>query len=279
MRPSFLKRFLFVAVLISLFTPTILFAQYTESNSRQGNFYIGAEGGIQFTNVQNFSPNYDYEARGRVGFTAGAFAAYYVSNSFKLKAGLSYDNRKFNYFTQGTFLIIDTSDVIKSYLYGYDVDYSVNYLTIPLGISFEKGSEKFSVMIQVNFYYSIYLNSSMDGTELYYFDPAQGVDLSGTILNQGYSTFILDGATTGIARTNTASSRREELQVWDFNSNDIGFNIFVGGAYHMTRKLDLFLNLGFSYSMGHLFEDPQIDTKWIQITRINAGISYKLGRD
>ncbi|MEJ2596600.1 MAG: hypothetical protein P8100_16075, partial [bacterium] len=142
-----------------------------------------------------------------------------------------------------------------------------------------KGSEKFSVTIQVNFYYSIYLNSSMKGTELYYFDPEQGIDLSGTMLNQGYNTFLLDGTTTGIARTNTDSARQEEFQVWNFNSNDIGFNILVGGAYHITRKLDIFLNLGFSYSMGNLFEDPQIESKWIQITKINAGISYKLGND
>lgn len=259
-----------------LCTPLLVQGQDDEQLSNKGTFNIGAEGGVQFSNVDNFSSR--YEAKSKTGFNVGAFVEYYVSSSFKLRSGFYYDSRGFNAFSQTTLYAVDSSDNIKSYLYLYDVDYKLNYLTIPLGIAFERGSEKLRLMIQVNFYYSLLLNANMEGTEAYYFDPEQGIDLSGTILNQGLNEFSLTGSTDGFARTNIGQDRISELNTDNFNTNDIGFNLLVGLMFNVTKKLGLFANFGFSYSMGRLYENPEMDSKWSQLTKVNLGISYHLGR-
>ncbi len=271
------SRLRFIVFFLILFIlPVVFYAQDFEPASKKGTFNIGAEGGIQFTNVSNFASL--YEAKSAIGYNIGAFGEYYISNSFKIKAGLSYDNRGFNAYSQNSLLITDSADMPKSYLYYYEVDYKLNYLTIPIGIAFEKGSEKFRLLIQVNFYYSLFLNATMNGVEAYYFDPAEGIDLSETILNQGLNEFSLSGSTEGFARTNVSRDRTSEMITENFNTSDIGFNLLVGVLYNVTPQVGLFVNFGFSYSMGRLFEDPQIDSKWTQITKVNFGVTYSLGR-
>lgn len=266
-------RILFLALFC---IPVVFYAQGFDPASKKGTFNIGAEGGIQFTNLRNFSSQYD--TKSGIGFNIGAFGEYYISNSFKVRSGLYYDNRAFNMYSQSTLFVADSADMVKSYLYYYDVDYKLNYLTIPIGIAFEKGGEKFRILIQVNFYYSLFLNATMNGQEVYYFDPAQGIDLSETILNQGLNEFSLSGTTEGFARTNILRDRSSELLTNNFNTSDFGFNLLIGVLYNVTPMVGLFANFGFSYSMGHLFEDPQIDSKWSQITKVNLGIAYSLGR-
>ena len=254
-------------------------AQMSSTPEQRSAFSIGATGGIQFTNVQNLQFPLNYEAHGGIGFTAGLAAAYSLSPSLKIIANLLYDSRAFNLFHQGPEYTSDSSGTIKSFLYAYDTDYRLNYLTIPVGILFEKGSRKFRVRLQANFFYSLYIGSALKGTEMYYFDPAQGIDLTGTILNQGYNRFELDGTTEGISRKNILSGYAEDLETWNFNSYDAGFNIMLGAAYGISESIDIFLDLGFSYSIAPLLEDPSYDTEWSQITRISAGVSYTLGKD
>ena len=50
----------------------------------------------------------------------------------------------------------------------------------------------------------------------------------------------------------------------------------IGGLYQPTPVIGISLSVGFSYSLGQAFENPQIDSKWSQITKINLGVVYTL---
>ena len=274
MNKSFFQLTLFLAIFTYLFfVPNSIYCQGFEPVSKKGKFNIGAEGGVQFTNIKSY--NGFYQPRSKVGFSAGLFGEYYISNVFKVKIGAYYDNRAFELYGERTFA--DTSNTQYSHSYHlYQVDYKLNYLTIPIGIGYERGSDKFKLILQLNFYYSIFLNSNMKGNELYYIDPADGFDLSEFILNQGLNEFQISGSTEGIAATDISKDRKDPYKVERFNSSDFGLSFLLGGQYQMTPKTGLLLSLGFSYSMSNLFENPEIESKWRQITKINLGFVFTL---
>ncbi len=121
--------------------------------SKKGLFNLGVEGGMQFTNIRDFSSL--YQASSGIGYSIGGYAEYNISNDFKVRGGLYFDNRVFQ--LNGNFPFIDsTGKVLQSY-YLYQADYKMNYLTIPLYIIYQRGSDKLKVTVQGGIYYSIYL--------------------------------------------------------------------------------------------------------------------------
>lgn len=264
--------FPFLITLFFFYTQTA-FSQGFEPTTKKGLFNIGIEGGVQFTSINSYSSF--YVPSSKVGFTSGLFSEYYVSNDFKLKLAFLYDDRPFE--LTGNLLFADTSgqNISNSY-YLYQSDYKVNYLTIPIGIGFERGSQKFKLILNLNFYYSILLNARMQGGELYYFDPKDGFDLTETTLQQGLNEYQLSGKTTGVSFTDVSAGSAEQYNTENFNSSDFGFSLFIGGIYQATPELGISLSFGFSYSLGKVFENPEIDSKWSQMTKINLGVVYTL---
>lgn len=249
------------------------FSQGFEPISKKGLFNIGAEGGVQFTSIHNYSSFYTPSSK--VGFTGGLFAEYFVTNDFKLKVSVLYDDRPFE--LSGNLAFSDTSgQQISGSYYIYQTDYKVNYLTIPFGIGYERGSEKFKLVLNLNFYYSILFNASMQGVEIYYFDPSDGFDLSETTLHQGENDFRLSGSTSGIAFTNVSKEATEPYTIEKFNTSDFGMNLMIGGLYQATTEIGISLTFGFAYSFNQVLENPEIDSKWSQITKINLGVVYTL---
>ena len=269
-----IKRLLFLSFsFLFLIHSHFSFSQEEITTTRKGSFNIGAEGGVQFTNIKDV--NSFYNPSSNTGFTAGLFGEYYVSNDFKVKLGAIYDSRGFD--MDATVIFPDTAlQTLSNSYYLYQVNYKVNYLTLPIGIGYERGGEKFKLLLQVYFYYSLFLNSTMNGGELYYFDPIDGFDLSGSTLNQGLNEFSYSGNTEGVSFKNTLETDTEPYDVENFNSSDLGFGLMIGGMYRITPSLGISASFGFNWSIGKLFENPELDAKWQQITRINIGILYTL---
>ena len=235
---------------------------------------IGIDGGVQFTNLSGFL--FPYSPRSKTGFYTGIFGEYNISKSVKLRIELQYDRRNFELF--GYTYFADSSGGQGNSYYLYQADYSVNYLTIPLNITYFRGSYKFKIYIRAGVYYSIFLNATHQGVERYYFDPEDHLDLSGTIFKPGVNQYLLDGRTDGVEMVDIydtdASPGNESFDDYKFNTSDYGFNLFIGVIYQPIPSFGITLAPGFSYSIGKSFEDPTFNFKWQQITKINLGFIY-----
>lgn len=269
---TFYYKLLIGIIMFLFFTPVSLFAQEIE---KKGHFAIGAEGGVQITNIKGFS---GYSATSKVGYSAGVFGDYYLNNDFKIRLGAYFDNRKFELERYQPGLANEIGDSVyityRSW-YLYQVDYGLNYLTIPIGIIYSKGNEKFKLMIQLNFYYSIFLNGTMKGSDNYYIDPNDAE----YFIDVGYyedRNFQAGANITDYSgSTNAASFDQDRIQ-YLFNTFDFGTNFLIGGVYNVTQKIGISASIGFTLSFGDLFQESDIDTKWTQATKFNLGFVYLL---
>ncbi|NOX85443.1 MAG: PorT family protein [Chlorobi bacterium] len=255
-----------ILIFIALFSLVVPSAGNAQALSKKGLFNLGVEGGIQFTNIRDFSGL--YQAYSGIGYSIGGFAEYYISGSFKVRGGVYFDNRVFQ--LSGNFPFIDsTGKVLQSY-YLYQVDYGLNYLTIPLNIIYQRGSDKFKVTIQGGVYYSIYLFTKVNGGEDVYIAPEDFHLVSDSTLRPGHNETLYSGTTDGVV------SRFYSSEDYLFRSTDFGLNVQIGFLYNLTPQIGLTAGFGFSFGFNNLFENPEIDSKWTQITKINIGFLYTL---
>jgi hypothetical protein len=243
--------FLFLFLLPGFFTST--FAQIYQ----KGDINIGFEGGVQFTTISD-SYTINIPTAG-VGFSLGPYAEYHVSNAFKLRFGLTYDNRKFG-LNEPPYAIYDTAGVqLDSSYFQFNRDYSVNYLTIPLSVIYVKGSEKFKAYVQLSFYYSLYLNAHHKGKNDLFIHPLDYQNISDTSFSVGHNIKEFDETV-------------DEL----FNSSDFGINFYLGLIFKLAPNLGLTVTPGFTIGMGNVYENPARRSKWTRIFKINTGIVYTL---
>lgn len=263
--------FLFLAGALSLTE-----AQENEEDYK-GKFNIGTEGGIQFTNLDSFARNYSTQSK--TGFYIGFFGEYNISQTVRIKLGLQYDRRGFE-LDSYTPIAPDTGAYSGNSYHYYQVEYNLAYITMPLHIKYMRGSKKFKLSLEGGIYYSIYLNANHNGVEQYYFDPEEYFDLTGTIFEQGYNDYILDGPTDGVRVVNYESTDGDpgEIPYYEvkFNSYDFGFDFLIGLIYQPTPSVGITISPGFTYSVTKAFENPTYESKWAQITKINIGFIYTL---
>ena len=247
----------------------------TQELEKKGYFSIGAEGGVQLTNIKGFS---GYRAVSKVGYNVGVFGEYYISNDFKVRLGAYYDNRKFGLELSQPYLVNKIDDTIyasyKSY-YFYQVDYSLNYLTLPLGINYTKGNEKFKILIQLNVYYSILIGSNRKGIDDYFIHPddAQYFIDVGSFEDRNFIPG--DNITEYNGSTDGASFDQDRIH-YLFDTYDFGMNFIIGGVYNVTPRLGISASVGFTLGFANLFQEQRLETKWSQVTKFNLGIVYLL---
>ena len=234
--------------------------------SKKGLFNLGVEGGVQFTDIRDFSSI--YQAGSGIGYNVGGFAEYYIMGDLKVRGGLYLDNRVFK--LNGSFPFVDSTGRILQSFYLYQADYKINYLTIPLSIIYQKGSEKFKVFVEGGVYYSVYLDTKIKGGEDIYVAKEDYYLVKDSTLVPGHNETLYNGKTEGVV------SSFYSPETYRFNTSDIGLSIQIGLLWNITRQIGM--NVGFKFSFGfmNLFENPEIDSKWSKINRINLGFIYTL---
>jgi hypothetical protein len=250
-----------ILIVITFFSITNLKSQ-TEQNKSKISF--GIEGGVQFTNIYD-RETYSTLPKTKTGFTSGIFGNYDLSENVKLRLGLYYDKRGFkieDYLTPISELQEDDSVYVSYASYYYEkLDYSLNYLTIPISLLYSKGNEKFEFFIEGGVYYSILLNASRNGnTELYIY-PDHAANFENPLLQIPGSSI-------------TNFNNEDVLQY--FTGNDWGILLSFGGVYHLNKNIDFQFSPETCFSFENLYANPVRSSKWNRIYRINAGIIYKL---
>ena len=121
--------------LVSFILMLSIVAASAQFETRKGLFNIGVDGGVQFTDIQ--SSGTIFQPSSKMGYAIGVFGDYYISNDFRLRLALNFDNRAFQ--INSNVPLLDTAGNIGNSYYLYQVDYKLNYLTIPIGIIYTRG--------------------------------------------------------------------------------------------------------------------------------------------
>lgn len=252
--------FKFSFLLLFLFLFISLTAVSQEENLK-GQFNVGVQGGPQFTNISDYSSN--YQMISKTGYTIGAFGEYYITNDFKLRLGAYFDNRKYEKYANYSAVSGYDSDSMvytgyKSY-YLLQIDYSLNYLTLPLNVIYQKGNEKVKVFVQFGIYYSLLLNATQVGSSDLYIDPEDAEHFIDPKLTAGHH---LESYTGDVS--------------YDYNSSDFGINFYIGGLFKISKNLSATFSPGLTYGFSNVFINPEIDSNWGSIIKLDAGIIYKI---
>jgi len=251
----------FHIILICLVILSVPLSNAVSQEMHKGKFNLGFEGGVQFNNVEDrttLNP-----ASSKAGYAFGPYIEYFMSDIFSVKLGLHIDNRGFKIDDLYVGLISYSEIIPDSVIYSNNTffhktrDYNINYLTIPLSIRYVKGSEKFKIYVEAGVFYSLLLNATQEGQNHIYTDPQYAPHFKEPFNVPGHQFEDFNGDTTSL-----------------FNTYDFGINLFLGGIVQFNPQWALTIAPGFSYSFANLYYQPEIDAKWTQIFRINAGVLY-----
>lgn len=246
----------------------ILFFSISDAMSQEknkGKFNLGFEGGVQFSNAEDqrtLNP-----VSSKTGYSSGPYIEYFISDMISVKLGLNYDSRGFK--IDDVFVgFVDTSQIItdsivilycpNSYFH-ITRNYSVNYLTIPLNFRYVKSSGKFKIFIEAGVYYSLLLNANRIGQDDLYMEPECAPHFEEPFNVPGHQYEDYDGDATSL-----------------FNTYDFGMSLYLGGIVQFSPQWGITISPGFMFSFANLYSNPEIDAKWTQIFKINAGVVYTL---
>lgn len=253
------QKFHFILICLVIFSVPLSNAISQEIN--KGKFNLGFEGGVQFNNVEDRTTLNPTSSK--AGYSFGPYIEYFISDIFTVKLGLFYDNRGFK--IDDLYVgLADSSQIIpdsivysrNSYLH-ITRNYSINYLTIPLSFKYVKGTEKFKIYVEAGMYYSLLLNANQKGQNDLYIEPEYAAHFKPPYNIPGHQYEDFNGDVTSL-----------------FNTYDFGVSLFLGGIVQFNPQWGLTVAPGFSYSFTNLYYQPEINAKWTQIFKINAGVIY-----
>ena len=243
--------------LIFLFASSGSYNLNSQTLNQKGNVRIGIEGGLQITGIND---PYMQVSKDGNGYNFGPYIEYYLSEFVKLRGSVQFDNRKFSLENGIQYIVDDSGYIGRSSYYYLKEAFSVNYLTIPVSVIFERGTGKLKFFLQGSIYYSLLLNSDQTGERYVYISEEDAEEF----FFEGHPEFNNPG-----------------IHVLDpitrkFNSSDIGLNIMLGLSYSVTPKIDLNISPGFTFAFSNVWEDPARTAKWSRVYKFTAGLSYKL---
>ncbi len=220
---------------------------------------VGIAGGIQFTNISN--PGYPSPPKSVAAPVGGVVAVYKPANwPFGIKSGLYFDSRGYqNAYRSGYLRMTDTGYIGYNSFYEYRFKSTLNYLTLPFHLVFERNSKKLKATIEAGVYYSLLLTNRVKGFNNYYIHPQDLPHFADSTLTSGNHREEVDKPIENF-----------------FNTYDFGFNISVGLGYEIKEGISAFIEPGFSYGFANVFENPDYQSKWDNIFHLHVGILYKL---
>lgn len=240
-------------------------AQSMAQDTLATRWSFGVAAGPQFTNIS--SPGLPNPPESGIGYMAGVFAQHTLSKEFNISIGLNFDKRAFSSRYTSAWFQFNDSVISQDSYSAYDINYKLNYITIPVSISYVKDVDKLKLFVRGSVYYSLFVDAQQQGytdmfiadSDFQYIDHEQYPEI-----NKGHN------------RTDYTGTTDKLLDTERFNTSDIGFNFFIGAIYDFSEKVGIYLSPGFTASFGRVLENPAYDSKWTRVFKIEAGLVYHL---
>ncbi len=141
-----MKKLLLLVTGLGLFTATVA--------QEKGDFEVGGNIGVNFSNIVVSGNNIDDQADSKTGFNIGATGEYYFSDRWGLKAKLIYDQKGWaDSFAQNQ----ETGNVVRG-------DMKVDYLTIPVMANWHFGKQR-NWYLNFGFYGAFLLKAEVEGVD------------------------------------------------------------------------------------------------------------------
>lgn len=248
-----------VAFLLLSFNTKLISQQ--EINNRLS---IGFEGGYQYTSIYD-SDAFSVLPKGKSAYNFGFYGDYKLGSSIKFGLGLYFDKRGFksNDFLSPIGELQDDDSVYVSYAsyYQTDLDYTLNYLTLPISIIYYRESEKVSLYLKASLYYSLLINARENGSTELYIYPDHAPNFENPELQVPGST---------------VTKYNNEDVYEDFNADDWGVQLNLGFMYKLSERIGIHFTPGITLAFQQLYANPVRISKWNNIYRVNVGLNYKL---
>ncbi len=265
------KYFKLIFTLLIICTTNILFSQQLGDNAKNvkgvkknnKSLYLTLIGGPQFTDVTGMGNNY---SSGRTGFMAGLTIDYAAIDNFAFGSGIIFDRRSFNFNLQTPIQFNDTLTGRNSFA-KYDFNYGVDYLTIPVNVTYNVGEGDFNFFIQGTFYYSFFLTAHKKGNSNIYIAPDE-------------YQYIDPDDQNNLEPGNNIKNYNERTDLYldseKFNNFDYGVWISLGIKYSITNNVTLLIAPGFTTSFGKILSNNSTNTSWMKNIKLQTGITYTL---
>jgi hypothetical protein len=156
-------------------------------------------------------------------------------------------------------MLSDTGYIGYRSFYVYDMTYKIDYMTLPLNLTYLSGGNKWRLLVEGGFYFSLALTSRVKGYSGTYIDPVDLPHYGDSTLTAGYDITHYD---------TTASDF--------FNPTDIGFHFAFGVIFQPSAQWAVSFKPGFNFGLTSIVSQPDVEMKWERILKINVGVIYRL---
>ena len=245
---------------IALFVLFFSISAISQEENLKGQFNIGIQGGPQFTNINTTNP--EEQIISNTGYTIGFFGEYHITNELKLRVGSYFDGRKYEVeITQPYVSGLNSDSVVYTgynSFYFYQNKYSLNYLTFPVNVIYQKGNEKLKVLVQFGLYYSALLNATQNGNSLLHIDSTDAPHFANPKWDAGDHIKSYNGSVSS-----------------NYNHSDFGLNLYIGAWFKISSNLSITCAPGITYSFSKIYSSLDIEESWGTMPRFDVGVIYR----
>ncbi|GAB1417780.1 hypothetical protein MASR2M12_05450 [Bacteroidales bacterium] len=185
----------------------------------------------------------DYAIGNKTGFQGGMIADVVLSENVRLRAELLFERRSFGIETAyNGFRLTDTSAYVcwKCY-YESNIEYTSDYLQLPLVITFNKPAKWFDYGAEAGLFMSLLTVSRRQGYEEVFLHPKEALPFVASGFEPGLSRLVYAGKAKDVMRT-----------------HDAGLVIGVRAGKSFLHGLQANLNARVQLGLSGVFENPQM---------------------
>lgn len=202
---------------------------------------VGLAGGLVSGHIEQAGQNYVIDNKN--GFQGGFIADVVLSENVRFRAELLYERRFFGLETAyNGFRLTDTSAYVcwKCY-YKSNIEYTSDYLQLPLVIAFSKPAKWFDYGAEAGLFMSLLTVGRRQGFEEVFLHPKQALPFVSSGFEPGLSRLVYTGRSKDVMRT-----------------HDAGLLIGVRAGRSFWHGLQANLNARLQLGLSGIFENPQM---------------------
>lgn len=232
-------------------------ASQAQKPSQKDQWFVGVSAGTQFGEATARGINVTNQTT-PIG---GMSVAYGLTEEVKIQMEVLFDRRSIGATSvlHGFYFANDSSEVLcTNCYYIYDINFTTNYLQIPLLLHYAKAKGNFQIGLQGGVYYALLMGNTHEGVEIINFDSA------------GLSAYPQHGLTPGLSVQNFSGSSINVI-----NTYDAGILVGLAANYYLGKRMTLALEGRFKIGIVNFYENPEMPEITYKSYVLRLGLNYQ----